>query len=335
MTLLVVLLAALAAGTAAQGARGRFRRLPSGSHQRALGALDAMTRRPGQPGPAQPGALDGMTGARQHVRLVAATSAAPSRPVPRPVTSGVRRSGAAPFRAPRPMPEEVLVPAAPLAPALPASELAAGDDDGRRLVRFDESGLDTPGASRAEPPAGHPTAGRDPGGRRPAARRAPRTRRPAARTSLLVGAAAALAVTGGAAALIAGGGTGRPATPAAPPDAAPARPAATVPAPSPTTTAPPPVSLASSSPAGSVYTVTGPVTIAITAADASWVQVRSGGPSGAVISEGLLAAGRTETVPAPVWIRLGNPTGVTVVVNGTPVRAPSLVSGRPTNLQFG
>jgi hypothetical protein len=50
--------------------------------------------------------------------------------------------------------------------------------------------------------------------------------------------------------------------------------------------------------------------------------------------QGILVAGDTKGAPGSTWVRLGNPSNVTVRVNGVTISPPSLIAGEPYNLQF-
>jgi hypothetical protein len=64
------------------------------------------------------------------------------------------------------------------------------------------------------------------------------------------------------------------------------------------------------------------------------VQIRQNGPTGQVLFQGDLYAGDTQRAPGSTWVRLGNPSKVTITVNGVPLSPPSLVAGQPYNVQF-
>lgn len=124
------------------------------------------------------------------------------------------------------------------------------------------------------------------------------------------------------------------ATPA-PRVAAPAPPTTQAPAPPPTTLAAPPATLVSSTPQVAVYSLSGPSTITLRASSGvSWAQLRSGNQSGTVVFEGRINQGQSKTISGPAWVRLGNPTAITVAVNGTAITAPTVTAGQPYNLQF-
>jgi hypothetical protein len=84
----------------------------------------------------------------------------------------------------------------------------------------------------------------------------------------------------------------------------------------------------------SEYRLSGPATIVVSASGRCWVEIRQNGPSGPVLYQGNLVAGDTRGAPGSTWLRLGNPSNVTVRVNGVPISPPSLVAGEPYNLQF-
>jgi hypothetical protein len=109
-------------------------------------------------------------------------------------------------------------------------------------------------------------------------------------------------------------------------------PAGTAPAPSTTTAAA--ASLVSQSSTTATYQVSGSPTITITFNSACWTQVRQGSPSGTLLFEGTESAGATKQLTGPVWVRLGNPTAVSISVGGTTVAQPTVTAGTPYNLQF-
>jgi hypothetical protein len=94
----------------------------------------------------------------------------------------------------------------------------------------------------------------------------------------------------------------------------------------PATTAPPPAVLAtSSSPVAAVYTVhSSPVSLAVTATNRCWVELRSGSPTGPVVFQGILTAGeqRAFTNLTGLWVRLGYPSGVTIQIDRTTITIP-------------
>jgi len=47
-----------------------------------------------------------------------------------------------------------------------------------------------------------------------------------------------------------------------------------------------------------------------------------------------MSAGETKRVSGPVWIRLGNPTAMTVLVNGAAPPPAPMVTGDPYDLEF-
>lgn len=67
-----------------------------------------------------------------------------------------------------------------------------------------------------------------------------------------------------------------------------------------------------------------PVTLSIDATSRCWVELRDVSPSGPVAYEGTLASGVSETfrAGAGLWLRLGDPNGVQVSVDGSPLSLP-------------
>jgi hypothetical protein len=104
----------------------------------------------------------------------------------------------------------------------------------------------------------------------------------------------------------------------------------------PTTVAPPSPSpvLVTSTSGYSEYRTAGPATIVLAGTGRCWVEIRQSSPDGQVLYQGVLLAGQTRTLGGSVWVRLGNPTAVSLTVNGKALAPPSLVPGEPYNLQF-
>ena len=107
---------------------------------------------------------------------------------------------------------------------------------------------------------------------------------------------------------------GQPARRASPP-------ASTAPAPP-----SPPFKLVSSDPQGAVYNVaSGRVALSAVASGRVWLEVVAGtGPFGQVLWQGVLSQGQNQTITndAPVWIRIGASSNVSVTVNGSGVLLP-------------
>ncbi len=76
--------------------------------------------------------------------------------------------------------------------------------------------------------------------------------------------------------------------------------------------------------------------IDLVATAACWIQIRAGNATGVVLFTGVLHQGDRRPVPdaQPVWVRIGNPPGVSVEVNGAllPFSAPA--RSQPFNLVF-
>jgi hypothetical protein len=179
------------------------------------------------------------------------------------------------------------------------------------------------------------------GGRRPRRRvRARRTRpkwrrshRPAWRL-LVVGVLVVMVVAGGTVGVLVLGGDHDRASPPSHPASRAVAPPASTPAPATTLAPPPGPALVTTSAGYSEYRLSGPTTIVLTASGTCWVQIRQDGPTGSVLYQGDLYAGQTHPANGPLWLRLGNPTQVTITVNGAALSPPSLVAGEPYNLQF-
>jgi hypothetical protein len=67
-----------------------------------------------------------------------------------------------------------------------------------------------------------------------------------------------------------------------------------------------------------------------------WVQVRTGSAYGPIIFQGTMRLGAHLPLPTngPVWLRLGNPPGISIVVNGTPLRLVTASVAQPYNLEL-
>lgn len=116
--------------------------------------------------------------------------------------------------------------------------------------------------------------------------------------------------------------------PAHHPAPSPTAPARTVP-----TTTPAAAKLVATASGAATYQLAGPSQITLTASGPCWVEIRSGGASGAVSFVGTLQAGQSQAVAGPAWLRLGNPTAVAVAVNGQAVKPP-VTQGTPYDLTF-
>lgn len=105
---------------------------------------------------------------------------------------------------------------------------------------------------------------------------------------------------------------------------------------SPAQVAPPPggAELVSSTAGASTYRIGPSATVSVQANGTCWVEIRQSTPQGAVVFEGNILAGQSRAVSGPAWVRLGNPTAVSITVNGTSISPPGIVSGEPYDLQF-
>jgi hypothetical protein len=123
------------------------------------------------------------------------------------------------------------------------------------------------------------------------------------------------------------------------------RPAATAPPPSqtranqpplttPTTVAP--VQLVQSDSQEATFSLTSSASIELVSTQRCWVEVRSGSASGPVVFSTTLVGGQRQTLPSgqTLWIRLGFPPGVSIVINGTPLAVPLLSTPSPYNVKF-
>ncbi|HVA73278.1 MAG TPA: DUF4115 domain-containing protein [Acidimicrobiales bacterium] len=211
---------------------------------------------------------------------------------------------------------------------------------GRKLMFVDESvaGAAVPGAAETRSAAARknlgpaaapetapaPAVGALPGARRRRLPAVPSLRSPALRM-VAVAAASALVAVIATMAFRSGGGApvhqaASPKIPAAvhAPKAATARHPVQVPA--------QPVPLASGSTAYSAaYEVgSGPVDLGLVAVQRCWVELRTGSTTGPIVFEGLLAPGDRKSFGAlpGLWLRIGNPAGLNVVVDGTAIPLP-------------
>jgi hypothetical protein len=103
---------------------------------------------------------------------------------------------------------------------------------------------------------------------------------------------------------------------------------------SPTTAPAMPAALVSQTASTATYQLTGTPTISLVGSGSCWVQIRQGDQSGKVIFEGVLSSGTQKTQTGPFWVRLGNPSAVSVQVNGVVLNQPASNTGNPYNLQF-
>jgi cytoskeleton protein RodZ len=125
-----------------------------------------------------------------------------------------------------------------------------------------------------------------------------------------------------------------------PPRTAGANPAAQAPANqaplAPPTTVAAPVQLVQSDNQGAIFSLSTTASIELVSTQRCWVEVRSGSATGAVVYSGTMVGGQRQSLPSgqTLWIRLGYPPGVSVVINGTPLAAAVLSTPSPYNLKF-
>lgn len=96
-------------------------------------------------------------------------------------------------------------------------------------------------------------------------------------------------------------------------------------APAPPPTTPPALTATSTSSTDALYTLpSGPLQVSLSAAGACWVELRSGSPTGPISYEGTLQPGSSQSfaVPGGMWLRLGDPSGVQLRINGSSVALP-------------
>jgi hypothetical protein len=341
--LVAIILIAVGCGAALTRLRVADRRSVAAHHR----ALETMGRLVAQPPTREAPSTPEQHAGQAHVRVVSSPEPAGLPYVP-PLRS---RSRIRPRHLPEyrswdevaPAWDEVASVAAgpetvPEAAPTPEPEVAAAQ--GRPLLHFDALGA-TQRAEFSDAPFEESTPVRAPARRsfhRSGFDRRRVRRRPGGARRLLAAVAAAIIV-------LAGAGTAGvlvlrsdPSRASAPPHP-PARGApTTAPLPSTTTlparTLPPSPVLVTSSAGYSEYRLSGPANILLSASGTCWVQIRQNGPTGQVLYEGDLHAGDTHGTPGSTWLRLGNPSQVTITVNGVTLSPPSLVAGQPYNLQF-
>ena len=83
-----------------------------------------------------------------------------------------------------------------------------------------------------------------------------------------------------------------------------------------------------------VYQVSGPIQVVLNASGSCWIQARHAGPNGDLVFQGTLVPGQSWTVAGPTWLRLGNPSAVSLAINGETVSPPA-ARGIPFDLQIG
>jgi hypothetical protein len=71
----------------------------------------------------------------------------------------------------------------------------------------------------------------------------------------------------------------------------------------------------------------------VTATGECWTEILRRNPSGRTLYVATMMAGTRHAVRGPVWIRLGDPTAVTITVNGTKV-TPPVTDGSPYDVKF-
>ena len=73
---------------------------------------------------------------------------------------------------------------------------------------------------------------------------------------------------------------------------------------------------------GSVtYTLPASTVVTVAATTNCWVEARASA-NGKILSVQTLDAGKSETFPAPVWLRFGNPAAVKVTAGTIPLQLP-------------
>jgi hypothetical protein len=76
--------------------------------------------------------------------------------------------------------------------------------------------------------------------------------------------------------------------------------------------------------------------IDLVATSSCWVQLRTASANGPVLFEGTMHAGDRMPLPTggPVWLRLGNPPGISIVINGAPLHLAAPSVPQPYNVEF-
>ena len=108
--------------------------------------------------------------------------------------------------------------------------------------------------------------------------------------------------------------------------AAPARPSARK-APAPVAPRTAPAVVATSTTSGyATYTIDATsLDVSLATSGPCWVELRNGSASGPVVYQGTLPAGAAQSfhLVAPIWLRLGDPAGMKLVIDGAPVTLPA------------
>jgi hypothetical protein len=95
-----------------------------------------------------------------------------------------------------------------------------------------------------------------------------------------------------------------------------------------------PVRLIASNSTTATYQLTGNSPITLQATGDCWVDVHQGGETGPSVLTTTLLPGQTESFSGPVWMRLGDPTAVTIQVGTSSVPAAQITAGQPYDLDF-
>ena len=141
----------------------------------------------------------------------------------------------------------------------------------------------------------------------------------------------AVAVVAGLA-MLGGGGGGNPSAQRSVP------PSSSVPGPTAPTTALAPVVAISHDSQEARFRLAQPgAVIELAPVSSCWVQIRLGSATGQVVFTGTLRPGDRRPLPAgqAVWLRIGNPPGMAIQVNGTPLAISAPDNSQPYNVVFG
>jgi hypothetical protein len=119
--------------------------------------------------------------------------------------------------------------------------------------------------------------------------------------------------------------------------APPKSPAATAPpttAPQSTTTTAPLAPLTADAFSATYLVGTSPINVSVSGSAQSWVQIRSGGPTGPVTFQGVMTPGQSQNVTAPAWVRIGDPASTVITADGRPVGLPNPGSQQALTVTF-
>ena len=104
----------------------------------------------------------------------------------------------------------------------------------------------------------------------------------------------------------------------------------------PTTAASPVVSVSRDSQEARFRVVQAGAVVELAPVSSCWVQIRMGSATGQVVFTGTMRQGDRRALPAgqPVWLRIGNPPGMAIEVNGSPLAISEPANSQPFNVVF-